>query len=560
MTYLLYLFIALPCFWAANKISWQVRTDAASGMNPGEIFNHCLTDLTENPLHISGEPRDLIAGALVAMCVVMLLADRTARNRQRRRGEEHGSATWASRSDIRPYKNRTTASNLLFTRTESLSLDSRTTQRNLNACIIGGSGSGKTRYYVMPNIHQANTSYVITDPKGELYRATSAYLEENGYQVRVLNLIDFARSDQFNPMAYFNPNQAEVDCTILTENLVTNTSGKRPLSGGDFWEKAERALLNALISYVYFTQTPTQPGTLIDVVNLLADMQASEQDEEKQSKVDLIFDAVKDLLEEYDDYPPEKITSDARTMLGGLRFAHSQYNTYLQGAGETKKSVIISLGVRMAPLHMAQIRHLLAQDTIRLDLLGKEKTALYLIIPDTHATFNFLAAIFYEQLFETNLYIADHNDNGRLDVMVQCFMDEFANIGKLPSFERKIAVMRSRGISVSVIIQNFAQGKSLYKDDWETIIGNCDSLLFLGGQEKSTTDYVSKMLGKQTIIGTDTSLSKGRSGSFSRSDRLLGRELLTGDEVGRLPTDKCIYILRGVRPFLSRKLHAPTFS
>lgn len=552
--------LLLLSFWAGNKIAWQVRTDMAAGLDTFTVIDRSLTDLSANPTHVSTNTTDLLYGLGTAAFTGLLLADRATSRRQRRHGEEHGSATWATPRTIRPYTNKDTRHNLLFTRTERLSLDSRQTQRNLNALVIGGSGSGKSRYYVMPNIAQTNSSYVITDPKGELYRASANYLRSHGYTVRTLNLIDFTQSDNFNPLQYFTPTNAEVDCTILTENFVTNTTGKKPVSGSDFWEKAERALLNALIAYVYFTQTDDQPATLNDVVNLLAKMQTSEQDESHMSGVDYIFDAVKDLIDEYATYPAGDLTDDAHTMLDGLRFAHSQYNTYLQGAGETKKSVIISLGVRMAPLHMSQMRRLLSTDTISLSTLGTKKTALFLIIPDTHAAFNFLASIFYEQLFETNLYIADHTDTGRLPVMIQCFMDEFANIGKIPSFERKIAVMRSRGISVSVIVQNFAQGKALYKDDWETIVGNCDSFLFLGGQEKSTTEYVSKLLGKQTIIGTDTSLSKGRSGSYSQSDRRLGRELLTPDEIGRLPTHQCIYILRGVRPFLSKKLPAPTFA
>lgn len=549
--------LAVAGFWLGNKITYQIRIDAAAGLDLTTILDRLLLDVSDHPTHISLAGPDLLGGLAVVGTGVLVWAYHNLGRGPRREGEEHGSATWARIGDIRPFIDKRFENNLLFTRTERLSLNSRATQRNLNVLVAGSSGSGKSRYYVLPNIHQANTSMAITDPKGELYRATHHYLERHGYQVRVLNLIDFNLSAHFNPLAYFNPTQAEVDCTILTENFITNTTGKKPPGGADFWEKAERALLNALVAYTYFTKGSS--GSLVDVVELLAKMQASEQDETLQSEVDLIFEAVTELLDEFDT-SSETLTEEAITMLGGLRFAASQYTTYTQGAGETKKSVIISLGVRMAPLHMSQIRTLLGEDTIGLDRIGQEKTALFLIIPDTHAAFNFIVSIFYEQLFETNLYIADHRPDGHLAYPIHCYMDEFANIGTIPSFERKIAVMRSRGLSVSVIIQNLAQGKAQYKDDWETIVGNCDSFLFLGGAENSTTQYVSKLLGKQTIIGQDTSLSKGRNGSYSISDRRLGRDLLTPDEIARLPGHTCIYVLRGVKPFLSTKLTAPTFT
>lgn len=548
------LIIAGLAFWAANKISFQVRTSWSKGLS--YATDHALDDF-RTPWHLSFDKIDLAAGAAAVVILLLIWAYNTVGKMSQRVGEEHGSAQWAKPSEIKPFTDRDKRNQLLFTATEALSLDSRKTQRNLNVLVIGSSGSGKSRYYVMPNLAQANTSFAITDPKGELLRQTGKTLEKEGYRIRCFNLIDFQESDQFNPLAYFNPKQAEVDCTVLTENFITNTNGQKPASGDGFWEKAERALLNALIAYVYFTDG--EEGSLVDVVDMLAKMQASEEDENAESEIDLIFQTVNENITDHD-LDPEGWGEEAETSLDGLRFAAAQYNTYLQGAGETKKSVIISLGVRMAPLHMAQMRHLLSADTIGLDQIGTEKTALFLVIPDTHAAFNFVAAIFYEQLFETNLYLADHCETGRLKVPVQCFMDEFANIGKMPSFERKIAVMRSRGISTSIITQNYSQGKALYKDDWETIVGNCDSLLFLGGNEKSTTEYISKVLGKQTIMSEETSQSKGRSGSFSQSQRKLGRELLTADELGRIPGEKCVYILRGVRPFFSKKLAAPKFT
>jgi traG/traD family protein len=545
--------LAVLAWWCANKVTWQVRTDQEAGRDFSQVIDRFTLDLTAHPLHISFAGADVLAGFGGIALVLLIALYMYGARKPTRPGEEQGSARWAKPSEARKFVgDRKT--DMLFTRTESLNLDSRKTQRNLNALIIGSSGSGKSRYYVMPNLAQANTSFLVTDPKGEVQRAMGQRLKDKGYEIRSLNLIDFDRSDTFNPLRYFNPEQAEVDCAILVENLITNTSGQKPSGGSDFWEKAERALLTAFVSYIYFTKGAQ--GTLIDVVDMLAKMQASEENEEATSEIDAIFSVAKECVEVFDQNPDE-YDEEATIMLNGLRFACSQYNIYTQGAGETKKSIIISLGVRMAPLHMAQLRRILGSDTIDADQVGKRRSAIFLVIPDSHQAFSFIASIFYELFFERNMYLADHNPSGRLEVPVQCFMDEFANIGKLPSFERKIAVIRSRGISTSIIMQTYAQGKSLYKDDWETIVGNCDSLLFLGGNEPSTTEFISKRLGKETIISQDTSEQKGTNGSWSRSLRSQGRELMTPDEIGRLDGGTCLYLLRGIPPFKSRKLQAP---
>lgn len=545
--------LAVLAWWCANKVTWQVRTDQEAGRDFSQIIDRFTLDLTAHPLHVSFAGADVLGGFGGIALVLMIALYMYGARKPTRPGEEQGSAHWAKPSEGRKFAgDRKT--DMLFTRTESLNLDSRKTQRNLNALIIGSSGSGKSRYYVMPNLAQANTSFLVTDPKGEVQRAMGQGLKDKGYQIRSLNLIDFDRSDTFNPLRYFNPEQAEVDCAILVENLITNTSGQKPSGNSDFWEKAERALLTAFVSYIYFTKGAQ--GTLIDVVDMLAKMQASEENEESISEIDAIFESTAEFIEMFDQNPDE-YDHEATVMLNGLRFSCSQYNIYTQGAGETKKSIIISLGVRMAPLHMAQLRRILGSDTIDADQVGKRRSAIFLVIPDSHQAFSFIASIFYELFFERNMYLADHNPSGRLEVPVQCFMDEFANIGKLPSFERKIAVIRSRGISTSIIMQTYAQGKSLYKDDWETIVGNCDSLLFLGGNEPSTTEFISKRLGKETIISQDTSEQKGTNGSWSRSLRSQGRELMTPDEIGRLDGGTCLYLLRGIPPFKSRKLQAP---
>lgn len=589
-------FIALA-FLAGNRISEGIRNSGEGFRVSPSSLGQMLTNDALRPL--STNQTDLIVAAVAAGLVLFIWAYQAASIRDTRVGEEHGSANWGTPKDLKPFTQKPLTNNLLFTRNQRLGLNTHKTQRNLNALIYGSSGSGKSRYFVLPNLHQANTSYVVTDPKGELHAATARYLTEHGYNVRTLNLIDLAASETFNPFAYFSETQPAVDAIVLTENIISNTNGRQPRNAGDFWEKSERALLTALIAYVYFAEG--EQGTLNDVTELLAAMSASEENERAVSPVDALFASIDLELSlrawvqsVHTNGPEHKLTDEleleaiqaagasdldaeevaalfteaqdayadtdpeAERVLDGLSFASSQYNAYTQGAGETKKSIIISLGVRLAPLHIPQVQQLLSGNTIDAGNLGQEKTALFLVVPDTHAAFSFLAAIFYEQLFETNIRAADQA-GGALPIPIQCFMDEFANIGIIPSFERKIAVIRSRGISTCILLQARAQGKALYKDDWETIEGNCDSTLFLGGAEASTTEWLSKRLGKQTIYTTDNSESRGTSGSWSKQSRKLGRELLTQDELGRLPTNEAIYLLRGVPPFKGRKLAAPNF-
>ena len=552
--------VVLLVFWLGNQIGYQVRTDHDAGMTWYETTDTFWHSLIQLPPQLSTHQTDLLIG-LGTLGIVGLIILYNSFGRNMRAGEEHGSARWGTPADIAPFINRHKTENILFTRGQRLSLDTHKTQRNLNVLVLGSSGSGKSRYYIMPNLAQTNTSVVVTDPKGELLEQTAGQLRNNGYAVRVLNLVNLDQSSTFNPFKYFNPIQAEVDCAVLTELLIVNTSGKKPANSSDFWERAERALLNALVGYAYFASEPGE-ATLLDVMDLLAAMSASEKDETHLSPVDILFQAVNDLTTDpaiHTKYA-ESSNTDLARHLDGLAWAATQYRTFLQGAGETKKSIIISLGVRLAPLQVPSIRRILATDTIDLDTVGDRKTALFVVTPDTHQTFTFIGSIFYETLFQRNIYLADQKRSGHLDVPIQCFMDEFANIGQIPAFDRKIAVMRSRGISASVILQNYAQGKALYKDDWETIVGNCDSTLFLGGNEASTTEFISKRLGKETIHSRDDSEQRGTHGSWSISYRSLGRELLTPDELGRLPTNEAIYMLRGIHPFKSHKLSAPTFT
>ena len=544
----------LLLFWLANRLVMQVREGLAAGLPVTDATDRMFDGILRRPFHLSTHRVDLTAGAVAVGVVTLIVLYRWSMRRDLREGEEHGSAQWGGEKDIRPFRLRD-GENLLMTASESLGIDGRRTKRNLNVLVIGSAGSGKTRRYVLPNLAQANMSYAITDPKGEIRAATERMLRGKGYAVRCLDLIDMHRSDTFNPMRYLNPADPEAGILRLTENIIANTAGGdgRRGSGGDgFWERAERNLLNALIGWVRFAD---RSPDLNKVTDLLDRMEASEEDENLQSDVDLMFEAARELVAEYRADPSRHDEESART-LEGLDFAARQYRKFQQGAGETKKSVIISLGVRLAPLQVGGVRRILSGDTMRLESIMREKTAVFLSLPDTEGTFSFLAAILYQCLFECNVYQADHvaaAGGGGLR-QLHCFLDEFANVGQIPNFRRLIATMRSRGISCSVIIQNYAQGKALYRDDWETIVGNCDSMLFLGGTETSTLEWVSKRLGHQTIDVMDDSESRGINGSYNISWRRTKRELMQPDELGLLDTDQCVYILRGVRPFLSRKI------
>ena len=544
-------------YWLGNKVSYQVRTDAAAGKKPTDVAERFWVDLVR-PLHLSSDQVDIIIGCMLAGVLILFVTYQASHAKTSRQGVEHGSSHWGTAKDIKPFMDSSYRQNLLFSRTERLSLDSRKTQRNQHVMVIGSSGSGKTRYYVQPNIAQLNQSYVITDPNGEIMQATGAQLEAAGYKVRSLNLVDWSKTETFNPLAYFSPNQAEVDCMILVQNIISNTTGKAADNTGGFWEKAERALLTALVAYVYGRKG--EKGTLNDVTELLGKMQTSEAQEGYVSEGDKVFLGMQKVLEKHNPDLPQnanrKYDESARNTLRMWQFAWSQYNIYTQGAGETRKSVLISLGVRLGPLHMPALSRMLSGNSIEAAKIGMERTAVFLIIPDSHETFSFLVSVFYDMFFQKNIALADTLPGRRLPVPIHCYMDEFANIGKLPSFHTKIAVMRKRGIAVSVIMQNFAQGKSIYGDDWETIVGNCDSKLFLGGDEESTTKWIANRLGKETINQRDDTRQRGGPGfgTASQMYRKIGRELLTPDEIARLDGSECLYMLRGVPPFRSKKL------
>lgn len=445
-------------------------------------------------------------------------------------GKEHGTAKWAGKKDIERIQDKDKSKNIILTKTEMLSTDTRKTRKNLNVLVIGGAGTGKSRFVVKPNLLQANTSYVITDPKGELLRDTGQSFIQAGFKLKVFNLIEMGYSLCYNLFSYI---RSENDVLKIINALIKNTNPKGSNGGNDpFWEKSETALLQALFFYIWYEIVPEEQN-MKTVMQLLRYADVKEEDENHVSDLDIIFNELK----------KEKPN----------HIANRQYTIFKQGAGKTAKSILISIGVRLAAFNIDAVADLTSRDELELDKLGDEKTALFVVIPDSDTTFNFLAAMMYSQMFDSLYYTADFKNKGRLKYHVKCKLDEFANIGYIPDFENRIATMRSREISCTIILQNLAQLETMYKDSWKTIVGNCDSFLFLGSKELSTLEYVSKELGKETIDTRNINLNKGRQGSQSYNYGIHGRELMTPDEIGRMPDDDCILMIRGLYPFYSKK-------
>ena len=564
-------------FLVADVIAAQVQTDIGRGMEAGEIVSG-VAKAFQWPWRIGHDQISLLAGLAGAVAVGLAWLYRWSSRRNTRDGEEYGSARWARPDEMAPYTDHDPRQNIQMTLTEGLSIDAQATKRNLNTLVIGSSGSGKTVTHVIPNIRNANMNYACTDPKGELYDKTRDDLERNGYLVRKLDLVNLTCETQFNPLAYIDPDKPDVAIMRLVTNLMENTNGDKKASSGDgFWEKAERSLLTALIALVYYLPPDilceglaVRSGrTLNAVADLAGRMEASEEDETRLSPVDVLVQTCEQMADEareiWETTPPKERDDDLAGMwrlASGLRFAATQYRPFTQGAGETKKSVIISLGVRLAPIQVGAVREILKDDNIGIDEIGSwdapgrpsRPMAIFLALPDEDPTFNFIAAIFYQCLFDNVIQRCRAYPGQRLSSPLHCFLDEFANVGRIPNFDKLIATIRSRSVSVSIILQTIAQLKTMYKDAWETIVGNCDSVLFLGGSEQSTTEWVSKRLGKETIDTRTTSQSKGTSGSWTVNLQRTGRELLTADELSQLDNNKCIYLLRGLPPFLSRKM------
>ena len=484
-----------------------------------------------NPLP-SLHPLDLLVGLCCGAGLRLAVYLRGKNAKKYRHGVEYGSARWGTPKDIEPFMAPKFADNIILTKTERLMMSNRPPDpknaRNKNVLVVGGSGSGKTRFWLKPNLLQCHSSYVVTDPKGTIVLECGNAMLKNGYKVRILNTINFKKSMHYNPFSYVH---SEKDILKLVTTLMTNTKGEG--SGGDpFWEKSERLLLTALIAYLHY-EAPVEEQNFATLLEMLNTMQVLEDDEEYQNPVDLLF---------------EKLAKKKPNS-----FAGRQYKLYKLAAGKTAKSILISCGARLAPFDIQELRDLTMYDELALDTLGDKKTALFLIMSDTDSTFNFLISMVYTQLFNLLCDKADDVYGGKLPIHVRCLIDECANIGQIPNLEKLVATIRSREISACLVLQARSQLKAIYKDNADTIVGNMDSQIFLGGSEPTTLKDLSEMLGKETIDAFNTSDTRGNSPSYGTTFQKMGHELLSRDELAVLDGGKCILQLRGVRPFLSDK-------
>ena len=540
--------------WLFDKLCQAVRL--SPGADASEKLLRIAQGFTEAfaSLWLSLHPLDLLLGVAGAALVRLAVYLKAKNAKKYRRGVEYGSARWGRPEDIAPYIDPVPDWNIPLTRTESLTMTSRPkdpkTARNKNILVIGGSGSGKTRFFVKPSLLQMHSSYVVTDPKGQLLRETGKLLahggpkrDENGkpvrdkhgkvvyepYRIKVLNTINFSKSMKYNPLAYV---RSEKDILKLVNVIIANTKGDGEKSSEDFWVKAERLLYCALIGYIWYEAEPEEKNfiTLLELINAC---EAREDDETYKSPVDILFDELAQAQPEH--------------------FAVKQYVKFKMAAGKTLKSILVSCGARLSPFDIKELRDIMTEDELELDTMGDRKTALFLIMSDTDTTFNFVIAMLQSQLFNLLCDKADDLYNGRLPVHVRCLLDEFANIGQIPNFDKLIATIRSREISASIILQSQSQLKTIYKDAADTIVGNCDVTLFLGGKEKSTLKEISELLGKETIDSLNQSENRGAQTSHGLNYQKLGKELMTQDEIAVMDGGKCILQLRGVRPFFSDK-------
>ena len=540
--------------WLFDKLCQAVRL--APGLNASEKLLRIAQGFTGAfaSLWLSLHPLDLLLGVAGAALVRLAVYLKAKNAKKYRRGVEYGSARWGRPEDIAPYIDPVPDWNIPLTRTESLTMTSRPkdpkTARNKNILVIGGSGSGKTRFFVKPSLLQMHSSYVVTDPKGQLLRETGKLLahggpkrDENGkpvrdkrgkvvyepYRIKVLNTINFSKSMKYNPLAYV---RSEKDILKLVNVIIANTKGDGEKSSEDFWIKAERLLYCALIGYIWY-EAELEEKNFITLLELINACEAREDDETYKSPVDILFDELAQAQPEH--------------------FAVKQYVKFKMAAGKTLKSILVSCGARLSPFDIKELRDIMTEDELELDTMGDRKTALFLIMSDTDTTFNFVIAMLQSQLFNLLCDKADDLYNGRLPVHVRCLLDEFANIGQIPNFDKLIATIRSREISASIILQSQSQLKTIYKDAADTIVGNCDVTLFLGGKEKSTLKEISELLGKETIDSLSQSENRGAQTSHGLSYQKLGKELMTQDEIAVMDGGKCILQLRGVRPFFSDK-------
>ena len=519
--------------YLGDKLSWLVRTAPAekagekiayAAMNMGKAFENVLPSINLTDLLIG-------VGAALALKAALYMKKKNAK--KFRQGVEYGSARWGTPEDIKPYMDEKPDNNIILTQTERLTMESRPKNpkyaRNKNILVIGGSGSGKTRFFVKPNIMQLHSSYCVTDPKGTILVECGSMLKRHKYKIKVLYTINFKKSMHYNPFVYL---RSEKDILKLVNTIIANTKGEGDKSGEDFWVKAEKLYYQALIGYIWY-EAPEEEQNFTTLLEMINASEAREDDENFKNAVDMLFDE----LEEKDP----------------THFAVRQYRKYKLAAGKTAKSILISCGARLAPFDIKELRDLMSYDELELDLMGDRKTAMFVIISDTDDTFNFIVSIMYTQLFNLLCDRADDVYGGKLPVHVRCLLDEFANIGQIPKFDKLIATIRSREISASIILQSQSQLKAIYKDSADTIVGNCDTTLFLGGKESSTLKEMSEMLGKETIDLFNTSDTRGTNRSYGINYQKTGKDLMTKDELAVMDGGKCILQLRGVRPFFSDK-------
>lgn len=563
--------------YAGNIISFSFRT--AEGKDISEKILPALNNLGTAFAHIipSFHPVDLLVGVAVGVAMKFIMKMRAANKKKFRQGTEYGSAVWGTEKDIAPYMDfKDKDNNVILTQTEGLTMGKPSHPkyaRNKNILVIGGSGSGKTRFFVKPNLMQMHSSYIVTDPKGtvliecgKMLERGRPYKDEKGnlsyqpYRIKVFNTIDFGKSMYYNPFAYISKNNREKDILKFVDVLIKNTQSSQQNGGDDFWVKAEKLLYTAYIAMIFTINPPEEQNfeTLIEMIN---SSECREDDETFQNAIDRLFAFIECWIN--DDFPNDvEISNEFQEMKANQpneeqkrlgAFACKQYYAYKLAAGKTAKSILISCSTRLAPFAIDEVLEITSYDELGLDKLGDELSALFVIISDTDATFNFLVAIMYSQLFNLLCTKADNSEGGKLDYHVRCLLDEFANIGEIPQFEKLIATIRSREISASIILQAKSQLKAIYKDNADTIEGNCDTTLFLGGKEKSTLKEISESLGKETIDSFNTSNTRGQSESYGLNYQKLGKELKSQDELAVMDGGKCILQLRGVRPFFSNK-------
>ena len=582
--------------YVGNLIGFAYRTAEGNGFQEKILPFMSNLGVAFARIFPSLHPFDLLFGLVLAGVMRLVLYVKSKNKKKFRQGEEYGSAVWGGEKDIEPYMDLSCPeNNVILTKTESLTMGKPSAPkfaRNKNILVIGGSGSGKTRFFVKPNLMQMHSSYVVTDPKGTVLVECGKMLErgrpkrvngkvvyrrddkgnylkdKNGryipvyepYKIKVFNTIDFAKSMHYNPFAYISKKNREKDILKFVEVLIKNTSSSQQPSGDDFWVKAEKLLYTAYIALIFamYPEDEWNFETLIDMIN---NSECREDDEEFKNSIDLEFEIVEcwlngtkhddpDVMEDYADLFETKPDAEQRRMGA---FALKQFKAYKLAAGKTANSILISCSTRLAPFAIDEVLEITSYDELHLDKLGDELSALFIIISDTDATFNFLVAIMYSQLFNLLCTKADNSPGGKLDYHVRCLLDEFANIGEIPQFEKLIATIRSREISASIILQAKSQLKAIYKDNADTIEGNCDTMLFLGGKEKSTLKEISESLGKETIDSFNTSTNRGQSESYGMNYQKLGKELKSQDELAVMDGGKCILQVRGVRPFFSDK-------